>query len=146
MEYRAGKTGKIIVIRFDNDDDLLQELMNVVKIEGIKAGYFNLIGGLQQADVVTGPIEPTMPPVPVWSKIDGAREVVGIGSIFLDENEEPRIHLHSALGHHGTTTTGCVRKGTRTYLILEAYLIEILDINVTRPWFEDGQFYRLSFS
>ncbi|MDP2104987.1 MAG: DNA-binding protein, partial [Desulfobulbaceae bacterium] len=91
-------------------------------------------------------IEPTIPPVPVWAKIDEAREVVGLGSIFLDENDEPRIHLHSALGHHGQTTTACIRKGTKTYLLLEAYLTEILEINITRPWFADGQFYRICFS
>lgn len=145
MEYRTGKTGRIIVIRFDDNDDLLQELMNVVQKEEIKAGYFSIIGGLRQADVVTGPIKPTMPPEPVWAKVDGAREVVGIGSIFLDENHKPKIHLHSSLGHHGQTITACVRKGTKTYLILEAYLTEILDIDAFRPWFDAGQFYRLSF-
>lgn len=146
MDYRTGKTGRVVVIRFDNDDDMLQELLHVVRKEHITAGYFTIIGGLRQADVVTGPMEPTMPPVPVWARVEGAREVVGVGSIFLDENDDPKIHLHTALGHHGQTTTACVRKGTKTYLILEAYLTEILDLEATRPWFAEGQFYRLSFS
>jgi len=146
MEYRTGKIGRVLVIRFDDGDDFLQELINVVKKEAIQNGWFTMIGGLRQADVVTGPEEPTMPPIPVWATVDGAREVVGIGSVFRDETGEPKIHLHTALGHHGQTLTGCVRKGTKTYLILEAYLTEITELNATRPWFPEGQFNRLTFS
>lgn len=146
MEYRTGQIGRIFVIRFDDGDDLLQELTRVVKAEAIRAGWFALLGGLRQAEVVTGPKEPTIPPEPVWAAVNGAREVVGLGSIFWDEADEPKIHLHAALGHHGQTMTACVRKGTRTYLILEAYLTEIIDLQAIRPWFPEGQFNRLTFT
>ncbi len=146
MDYRSGKMGRVLVIRFDDGDDFLQELINVVKKESIQAGWFTMIGGLRQAEVVTGPQEPTMPPIPVWATVDGAREVVGIGSVFWDDAGEPKIHLHTALGHHGQTMTACVRKGTKTYLILEVYLTEIIDLQATRPWFPAGQFNQLTFS
>lgn len=105
----------------------------------------HVLGGMQEADVVIGPKEPVMPPEPVWNEIRDTMEVLGIGSIFW-ENEEPKIHLHSALGHHGETITACVRKNTKTYLILEVFIIEISGINAARPWFEDGGFNRLTFS
>jgi len=146
MEYRSGKIGRVFVIRFDDGDDFLQELTNVVNKEDIQNGWFTMLGGLRQADVVTGPEEPTMPPKPVWAKVDGAREVVGLGSVFRDEAGTPKIHLHTALGHHGQTMTACVRKGTKTYLILEAYLTEITELDATRPWFPEGEFNRLTFS
>lgn len=145
MDYRSGKIGRVFAIRFDDGDDFLQELLKVVTKEDIFAGWFTMIGGLRQAEVVTGPQEPTMPPDPVWASVDGAREVVGLGSVFRDETGEPRIHLHAALGHHGQTMTACVRKGTKTYLILEVYLTEITDLQAARPWFPAGQFYRLTF-
>ena len=145
MDYACGTAGRIFTIRFDHGDDFLTELINLAQIEAIRAGWFNLIGGLRNADVVTGPKEPTMPPEPVWAKVDGAREVVGIGSIFWDEDNAPKIHLHTSLGHHGETMTACVRKGTKTYLILEAYLIEIAGINASRPWYPKGRFNRLTF-
>lgn len=146
MDYRTGKIGRVVVIRFDDGDDFLQELIDVVKKEDIRAAWFTLIGGLRHAEVVTGPKEPTMPPEPVWASVDGAREVVGIGSVFWDETGEPKIHLHTSLGHHGQSMTACVRKGAKTYLILEAYLNEITDIKASRPWFPVGQFNRLTFS
>jgi len=146
VDYATGTIGRIFTVRFDDGDDFLTGLADLAVKENIKAGWFNIIGGLRQAEVVTGPKEPVMPPAPVWAKIDEAKEVIGIGSIFRDENKLPKVHLHTSLGHHGDTMTVCVRKGTRTYLILEVYLIEITGVNAARPWFEKGQFNRLTFA
>ena len=145
MDYRQGTTGRIFSIRFDDGDDFLEELLGIIKKEHIKQGWFQVIGGLRQAEFVTGPKEPTMPPEPVWDSVDDARETLGTGTIFWD-GDEPKIHLHAALGHHGETITACVRKGTKVYLILEVMLIEIAGINADRPWYEKGGFNRLTFN
>ena len=123
MEYRTGSVGRVFSVRFDEGDLFLEELLHLIKAEHIRCGWFNVLGGLREADVVTGPKEATMPPEPVWSQVRGAREVLGAGSIFWD-TDEPRIHLHAAMGHHGDTLTACVRKGTKVYLILEVMIFE----------------------
>ena len=132
MEYRQGKCGRVFCIRFDEGDDFLGELTDVVKSENIRQGWFHVIGGLREADVVTGPKEPVMPPEPVWDQVAGARETLGTGTIFW-ENDEPKIHLHAAMGHHGETLTACVRKGTKVYLVLEVMLVEIEGVTLTVP-------------
>ena len=132
-------------MRFDDGDDFLEEMLRLIKNENIRFGWFHVIGGLRQADVVTGPKEPVMPPEPVWCEIEGARETLGTGSIAWDEKDEPKIHLHAALGHHGDTLTACVRKGTKVYLILEVYIIEVTGVDISRPWFAEGGFNRLTF-
>ena len=144
MEYRAGSIGRIFSVRFDENDLFLEELLHLVKKEDIRCGWFTILGGLREADVVIGPKEPTMPPEPVWRQICGSREVLGIGSIFWDE-AEPRIHLHAAMGHHGDTLTACVRKGTKVYLVLEATIFELSGIEASRPWYEEGGFNRLTY-
>ena len=144
MDYRQGTTGRVFSIRFDDGDDFLEELLAIIRKENVRQGWFQVIGGLRQAEFVTGPKEPTMPPEPVWDSVDGARETLGAGTVFWD-GDEPKIHLHAALGHHGQTTTACVRKGTRVYLILEVMLIEIAGIDADRPWYEKGGFNRLTF-
>jgi len=144
MEYATGNIGRVFAIRFDHGDDFLTELRNLVSKENIRAGWFHLLGGLQEADVVTGPREPVMPPDPVWRQMRGAHEVLGLGTIFW-EDEEPRIHLHAAMGHHGETVTACLRKGSKTYLILEAFIVELTGIDAHRPWYAAGGFNRLSF-
>ncbi len=146
MEYKTGSTGRIFAVRFDDGDDFLEEMLGLIKKENIRFGWFHVIGGLRQAEVVTGPKEPVMPPEPVWRQIEEARETLGTGSIAWDEKDEPKIHLHAALGHHGDTLTACVRKGTKVYLILEIYIIEVTGVDVSRPWFAEGGFNRLTFA
>ncbi len=144
MEYRTGTIGKVLTIRFDHGDDFLQGLQEIIRKEQIKSGWFQILGGLRQAGVVTGPKEPTMPPEPVWREVDEAREVVGSGSVHWD-NDEPRIHLHAAMGHHGDTLTACIRKNSKVYLVLEVVLFELAGIDASRPWYEKGGFNRLTF-
>lgn len=144
MEYRTGRIARVFTLRFDEGDDLLAGLTEVAVKEDIRCAWFHLLGGLRQGDVVTGPKEPVMPPEPVWRELRETREVLGGGSIFWD-GEQPRIHLHAALGHHGDTVTGCVRAQTRTYLVLEVMIIEIAGIDATRPWYATGGFNRLTF-
>ncbi len=145
MDYRTGSIGRILMIRFDHGDDFLEGLNDLVRKEKISSGWFQILGGVRQAGVVTGPKQPTMPPEPVWQDIDGAREVVGSGSVHM-EGDTPRIHLHAAMGHHGETLTACIRKNTKVYLILEVILFELQGIDATRPWWEEGGFNRLTFS
>ncbi len=144
MDYRQGTTGRIFCIRFDEGEDFLGGLLALLRKENVRQGWFHVIGGLREAVVVTGPREPVMPPDPVWAQLNSARETLGTGTVFW-EGEEPRLHLHAAMGHHGDTLTACVRKGTKVYLVLEVVLIEIAGLTATRPWYPEGGFNRLSF-
>lgn len=145
MDYRSGQAGRVFSVRFDEGDDLLAGLEEVIRAENIRCGWFWVLGGLRRAEVVTGPKEPVMPPEPVWQRLETARETLGSGSIFWDE-EAPKIHFHAALGHHGDTITACVRKGTTTYLVLEVCIMEISGLEASRPWYPEGGFNRLTFA
>jgi uncharacterized protein len=144
MDYRTGRMGRILVARFDHGEDFLAAIKELARKEEIRNGFFHLLGGTQQADVVTGPREPIMPPEPVWQEVRDVRETLATGSIFWD-GPEPKIHLHAALGHHGQTLTACVRENTMVYLVLEAYIFEVTGIAAGRPWYPAGGFHRLTF-
>ena len=124
MDYRCGSIGKVLTIRFDHKDDFLKGLKEIVVKENILSGWFQILGAVRHADVVIGPEQPVMPPVPIWTKVDEAREAIGTGSVYMD-GDDPLIHLHAALGDHGETLTACVRKNSEVYLILEVLLFEI---------------------
>jgi predicted DNA-binding protein with PD1-like motif len=145
MDYRTGTIGRVLTIRFDHGEDLLTGLKEIIIKEKIDSGWFQILGGLAHAGVVTGPKQPVMPPEPVWREVDDAREVVGSGSVHRD-GEEPKIHLHAAMGHHGETLTACIRRNTKIYLVLEVVLFELQGIGATRPWYEKGGFNRLTFA
>ena len=144
MDYRSGTVGRVFAVRFDDGDDFLAELTGMIRKEDIRSGWFHVIGGLREAGVVTGPKKPVMPPEPVWAELATVRETLGTGTIFWD-GDEPKIHLHAALGHHGDTLTACVRKGTKVYLVLEVFITETQGIDASRPWYEKGGFNRLTF-
>ena len=146
MEYRSGSVNRAFVLRFDDGDDFLSGLKEVIRKENIRNGWFHVIGGMREADVVIGPKEPVMPPDPVWQQVRTTQEMLGTGSIYWDEQDEPKIHLHTSLGDHGEAMTVCMRDKTKTYLVLEVYILEITGFQANRPWFAKGGFNRLSFS
>jgi uncharacterized protein len=91
------------------------------------------VGGIGGGQVVVGPrYSEQMPPEPMLLPIDGAHEVAGVGVLAPGENGKITLHMHAAMGRSGKTTTGCVRPGVTTWLVGEAILYEILDINAKR--------------
>ena len=144
MEYRTGRMGRVFYVRFDHGDDLLEGLQALVLKEEIHCAWFELFGGQRRTSVVVGPEEPVMPPSPVWRQLDDVRELCGIGSVFRDRGE-PLVHLHGALGHRGETITGCIRERAEVYLVVEAVVYELLDMEISRPLFDRGGFHRPEF-
>jgi predicted DNA-binding protein with PD1-like motif len=131
VKYSEGSFGRVFVLKFDDQDDLLKELKNVAVKEKIKSGTVALLGGIRSAGIVTGPKEAVVPPEPVWMTVEDGREVLGIGTLFW-KGEEPVFHLHGALGRGTETFTGCIRKDSTVYLVVEAVITEIVGIDACR--------------
>ena len=55
-----------------------------------------------------------------------------MGVIAPNEDGKPVLHIHASLGRSGKTTTGCLRPGVKTWLVGEAILHEVLDVDVVR--------------
>ncbi|MCI5221919.1 MAG: DNA-binding protein [Candidatus Electrothrix sp. AR4] len=148
MDYRTGTVGRVLTIRFDHEEDFLEGLKEIVLKEKIRNGWFQLIGALDRAGVVTGPKEPVVPPDAIWEDIDEVREIVGSGSVYMDDNAggTPKIHLHGAMGHDGETITACIRRNSRVYLLLEVVLFELCGIDAVRPWDEAVGINKVVFS
>lgn len=124
MKYAQGSIGRVFILRFEDKDDLLAEMKRLASRENIRAASIMLLGGMRSAGIVSGPKEPVIPPEPMWVGFDDGREVVGIGTLFWKDNE-PAIHLHSAVGRGKETFVGCVRKDSSVFLVVEAVVTEI---------------------
>ena len=131
MKYQTGKSGRIIVAKFDDHDDVLGNLVDIAKKENISAGVFYLVGGMREGKIVVGPEIDELPPKPVWRELGESHEVLGMGTIFRQE-DEPKIHFHGAFGKKDTVKVGCLREKSETFIVLEAIIIEIEGINATR--------------
>lgn len=133
MKYQVGKIGRVVVARFEDKEDVLGNLGNIIKKEGINAAAFYLVGGMREGKIVVGPEKDELPPIPVWRELGESHEVVGFGTIFY-QNNEPKVHLHAAFGKKDTVKVGCLRENSQTFLVLEAVIIELNGINAVREF------------
>jgi predicted DNA-binding protein with PD1-like motif len=131
MHYQVGKTGRVIVARFEDREDVLANLAEIVRKEKIRAAAFYLVGGMREARIVVGPEKDVMPPVPVWRELGESHEVTGFGTIFY-QGDEPKVHFHGAFGKKDMVKVGCMREKTETFLVLEAVIIEMEGIDAVR--------------
>lgn len=131
MEYQTGKSGRIIVVRFSDGEDVLGGIAMICRKENIRAASFNVVGGMKGGRFVVGPETEDMPPIPVWRQLQESHEAVGFGTIFWD-NEQPKIHFHGAYGKRDSVKVGCLREGSEAFLVLEVVITEILDVSVIR--------------
>jgi predicted DNA-binding protein with PD1-like motif len=133
MKYQVGKTGRVIIARFEDGEDALKSVVDIAERENIRNAIFYLIGGIRQGKVVVGPEKEELPPKPIWMELNESHEVLGIGTIFWQGNE-PKIHFHGAFGKRDTVKVGCLRETSETFLVLEAVIIEIDGINARREF------------
>ena len=64
-------------------------------------------------------------PIPVLTQLEGASESIGLGTIFLNEEQQPKLHLHGAFGRGTQTITGCTRQGVNIWLYGEVVIQEL---------------------
>ncbi len=131
MKYQTGSAGRIVVARFEDGEDVLGNIAKIAKDEKIKAGVVYLVGGMKEGGVVVGPEKEELPPVPVWWRFNESHEVVAFGTIFY-QGDEPKVHLHGAFGKKDMTRVGCLRDKSKTYLVLEAVIMEISGVDARR--------------
>jgi predicted DNA-binding protein with PD1-like motif len=131
MEYAKGKIGRVFLLKFKDDDILLDELAALAKKEKIKSATFVFLGALKRGHLVTGPKKPVIPPEPNWVKFRDGWEVMGVGTIFTNKSG-PQVHVHATMGKKNKMLTGCVRKDSRVFLVIEAVIFELKGVKATK--------------
>jgi predicted DNA-binding protein with PD1-like motif len=133
MKATEGKIGRVFILRLEDGDMLPMCVEQFARDNNIMVGQVFMVGGIGGGQVVVGPRRSDeMPPEAMLLPLDGAHEVVSVGSIFPDENGKPVVHMHAALGRAGKTTTGCLRPGVSTWLVGEVFIYEILGTTAVR--------------
>jgi len=131
MDYSVGKTGKIIVARLYEGEELHQCIEQIAIKEDIKAASVLITGGFRSANIVVGPKQETPKIVPDARQFQGPGEVLGVGTLYWAQGK-PKMHMHSAIAKGDDCFAGCIRDDTKVFLILEVTIIEILGINAER--------------
>src|SRR5208337_4076528 len=131
MQYAEGKPGRIFLMRIDHGEDLIETIRDFIVRHAVHCGYVRFIGALEYGQVVTGPEEAVLPPEPHFETFSGGWEVVGLATITPGE-DGPHLHLHASLGKGNRVLTGCLRGTVTTYIIVEAVITEVLDVEMHR--------------
>ena len=131
MKYQTGETGRIVVARFEDGDNIFAGLGDIVKKENIRAGVFYLVGGMKAGRFVVGPEKEELPPIPIWRELNESHEIVGLGTIFW-QGDEPKFHFHGAYAKRDSVKVGCMREKAETFLVLEAIVMEIKGVTAVR--------------
>ena len=131
MKYTEGTIGRVFVIKFDHGDDFQKEITRFCKEKDIRAGQIQIIGAIKKTRVVVGPKEDVLPPEPEWKNIEEPKEVMGFGTVFWID-KDPIVHIHAVFSRHENGFIGCVRNAAEVFLVIEAIIMEINNVSVSR--------------
>lgn len=133
MKSTEGKIGRVFVLRLEDGDIVPDCIESFAAENSVKTGLVTLTGGLAGGEVVSGPRDPNARPIePIMVPVDNAHEVVATGVLASNREGKPVLHIHGALGRSGSTLTGCLRPGVKTWLVGEVVLYEIVGATALR--------------
>ncbi|MBN2734529.1 MAG: DNA-binding protein [Methanomicrobiaceae archaeon] len=131
MEYAEGRPGRVFVMRVDDGEELLGTITEFLKEKEVTSGAVFFLGALKEGNLVVGPKEPVIPPVPCSIIVEGGWEMIGIGTVYPG-GDGPSIHIHTSMGRKDKSVTGCLREFAEVYLVAEVIILEFTGISVAR--------------
>lgn len=142
MKYSEANLGRIFILRLEHGDKIPDIIEEFAKTHHIDSAILHFLGGADtNSKVVVGPEDGTAKiPRKVVTELLGTSEAVGIGTLFLNEDKVPKLHLHSAFGRNRDTITGCTREGVTIWLIGEVVIFELINSSARRKLDTDTGF------
>jgi predicted DNA-binding protein with PD1-like motif len=128
MKAEQCKPGRVFVLRLEDGDKIPDCIETFAREQGILRGTVTLVGGIGGGKIVVGPEGDTSGDVvPMLHTLEGIHEAAAVGTLFPDEQGQPVLHMHAALGRAGVTRAGCVRAGVDVWIIGEVVIVELVD-------------------
>lgn len=136
MMYSQADQGRVFIIRLEDGDIIHEQIEKFAQEKNIKAAYLVILGGVDKnSTLITGPEKGRAKPViPLEHVLEDVHEIAGTGTIFPDEQGKAVLHMHIACGRKDSAVTGCVRKGVKTWHVLEIILTELINTNAVRAF------------
>jgi predicted DNA-binding protein with PD1-like motif len=134
MKYSEARQGRVFVLRLENGDIIHKTIEKFAVEQSIEAATLLAVGGIDiGSKIIVGPKDGCAVEIePMLHVIEDAHEVTGTGTLFLDDEGKPSLHMHIACGRGASTETGCVRPGVLVWHILEVVLTELVDCKARR--------------
>jgi uncharacterized protein len=129
LNFTQANMGRIFIVRLHNGDQLPNVLEFFAETQKISSALCFFLGGAQdKSRIVVGPKNGNaLPPEPMSLLLEGVHEACGVGTIFCNEENKPKLHMHAAFGRKDKTVTGCVRMGVDVWQIGEVIILELTE-------------------
>ena len=146
MRYSEARQGRTFILRLEHGEILHESVETFAQEHHISAGSVIAIGGADAGSIlVVGPEDgEASPVVPMEYVLPAVHEICGTGTLFPDSEGRPVLHMHIASGRNGKTVTGCVRRGVRTWQVMEIILHELVETTAKRVFEKTTGFELLS--
>jgi predicted DNA-binding protein with PD1-like motif len=147
MQYQEGSIGRVFALRLEEGDRLPDTLEAFAREQNLAAAMVVYVGGAKGGSrLVVGPDAARSDAiVPLVHSLTGIQEVLGVGTLFPNDQGEPVLHMHAATGREGNATVGCSRAGVEVWLVGEVIILEILGTSGCRRQKPPSGFSLLQF-
>lgn len=134
MQYSTGRIGRIFVLRMNHGDRIPNTLESFAFEKKISCALCFFLGGVNDgSQIISGPSSTNGIPIePILKVLSGIHESCAIGTILLNQEKKPKLHMHGAFGRNDKTIVGCVRMGVGIWKFGEVVVLEILNVKAYR--------------
>jgi predicted DNA-binding protein with PD1-like motif len=134
MRYSEAKVGRIFVVKLEHGDKIPDAIERFAQEQQIASAVVQFLGGADTGSkVIVGPEDgQARKPRPMMTELLGTSEAFGIGTILMNEDHMPKLHMHASFGRGRETLTGCSREGINVWQIGEVIVMELLDHQASR--------------
>ena len=142
MDYTEAKLGRIFILRLHQDEVLHEVIEKFASQKNVSSALCFFLGGAEdQSKVVVGPKEGKGCTIdPMVTLLRGVHEACGVGTIFVNKEGKPKLHMHASFGRNDTAVTGCVRMGVNVWLIGEVVILELTGSTAKRAKNKESSF------
>jgi predicted DNA-binding protein with PD1-like motif len=128
-----GKVGKVVFSRLFEDEDLAESIKKQAEINGIRAGFFILIGTVKHA-ILGFYKEGKYDTI----RLEGPLEIASCtGNVAVDEKGKVAIHAHIVVSNEKSEAFGGhLMKGSQVGATAELVMVEAAGVEIQRAFNE----------
>jgi len=142
MQVTTARQGRVWMLRLEKGDTLPDCLESLARQQHISHGLCFYLGGAEHGSrLVVGPEDGKAAQIEAQQiRLQGVHEALAVGTIALDEHDQPIVHMHGAFGRGESVRCGCVRPGVDVWLVGEVVVIELVECSARRRFDADSGF------
>jgi len=148
MQYCEARQGRVFIVRLEHGETVHEAIEHLAREKRIAAAALVAVGGADAGSrLVAGPADGDARPIePMVHIFENVHEIVGIGTLFPDEEGNPILHMHMACGRDKSAVAGCIRTGVKVWQVMEIVVFELVDAPALRTADPDLGFQMLRVS